>query len=422
MTLRLSIENLDRLPDGGPLRIQVQGRGLDIGRDQHLDWTLPDPTRHISGKHCEIRFRDGGYWIHDVSTNGTFVNGGQFRLNGPHLLRNGDRLSIGQYIIAAEVEGQDAGLRQEESEGRLAGAGDPWSVAENVAAPEERRDYLPRAQRPAGPDFLDYAADVPSPGNGFETDLASEEDWLRGPAAQPSAAAAQPVTPTPRRRSAVQESSPPSPLPLKGTSDPPETAPESDAWAILMRIARASGIPEEALKGRDAAAVADEMGAVLGVTARNLAQLLASRSETKSVMRTADRTMIQAAENNPLKFLATAEEAMAIMFGAPTRSYLRAPAAVERSFADLKAHQVQTFGAIQAALDKFFQDFAPEKIEKSTPAEQGLSSLVVSRKARLWDAYVERWRATTKRSDGRLGEAFMALLAESYDQLRQRGS
>ena len=40
MTLRLTIENMDRLPDGGPVRVEVKGRGLDIGRDQHLDWTL----------------------------------------------------------------------------------------------------------------------------------------------------------------------------------------------------------------------------------------------------------------------------------------------------------------------------------------------------------------------------------------------
>ena len=104
MTLRLSIENVDRLPDGGPIRIEVKGRGLDLGRDSHLDWTLPDPSRSVSGKHCEIRYRDGGYWLHDVSTNGTFVNGAEYRLDAPHLLRNGDRLSIGPYIIAVAVE------------------------------------------------------------------------------------------------------------------------------------------------------------------------------------------------------------------------------------------------------------------------------------------------------------------------------
>lgn len=109
MTLRLSIENMDRLPDGGPLRVEVKGRGLDIGRDGHLDWTLPDPSRYVSGKHCEIRFRDGGYWLHDVSTNGTFVNGSQFRPSSPHPLRTGDKLTIGPYIVAVEIEGQ-AGL------------------------------------------------------------------------------------------------------------------------------------------------------------------------------------------------------------------------------------------------------------------------------------------------------------------------
>ena len=45
-----------------------------------------------------------------------------------------------------------------------------------------------------------------------------------------------------------------------------------------------------------------------------------------------------------------------------------------------------------------------------------------SRKAKLWDIYVERWRAKTKRADGRLIEAFMALFAEAYDRLQNRVS
>jgi type VI secretion system protein ImpI len=53
-------------------------------------------------------------------------------------------------------------------------------------------------------------------------------------------------------------------------------------------------------------------------------------------------------------------------------------------------------------------------------ADRGLGGLVGSRKAKLWDAYVERWRAKTKRSDGRLSEAFMLLFAESYDRLQRK--
>jgi type VI secretion system protein ImpI len=109
MALRFSIENETSLPDGGPLSVTVSGkRGLDIGRDQHLDWTLPDPTRTVSGKHCEVRFHDGAYWLHDVSTNGTFLNGSDRRLQGPHRLQNGDRLEIGHYIIAVAMDGEEA--------------------------------------------------------------------------------------------------------------------------------------------------------------------------------------------------------------------------------------------------------------------------------------------------------------------------
>src|SRR3712207_3908491 len=109
MVLRLSIENETSLPDGGPLSVTISGRrGLDIGRDQHLDWTLPDPSRTVSGKHCEIRFHDGGYWVHDVSTNGTYVNGSDRRLQGPHRLRNGDRIEIGHYIIAVSIDANEA--------------------------------------------------------------------------------------------------------------------------------------------------------------------------------------------------------------------------------------------------------------------------------------------------------------------------
>src|SRR5208283_4020693 len=158
MTLRLWIENVDRLPDGGPLRVEVKGRGLDIGRDQHLDWTLPDPSRHVSSKHCEIRFRDGGYWLHDVSTNGTFVNGAQFRLDAPHLLRSGDRLSIGQYIVAVEIEGQEAPAALYSQAPGAESAGDLWGGSGEAAAPDDRRDYMPERARQAAPDFLDFAS------------------------------------------------------------------------------------------------------------------------------------------------------------------------------------------------------------------------------------------------------------------------
>ena len=95
------------LPDGGPLTYTLVGqRGADIGRDPHLDWTLPDPTRHVSGTHCEIRYQDGGYMLRDVSANGTYLNGNDHRIQSPYRLKTGDRLTIGDYIVAVEVAGE----------------------------------------------------------------------------------------------------------------------------------------------------------------------------------------------------------------------------------------------------------------------------------------------------------------------------
>jgi type VI secretion system protein ImpI len=126
-------------------------------------------------------------------------------------------------------------------------------------------------------------------------------------------------------------------------------------------------------------------------------------------------------ENNPLKFAASPEHAMEAMFGPPSRIHLRGPAAVTQVFEEAKAHNVLTFGAMQSALDGLFAELAPDKIEASVEPERGLSGMMASRKARLWDAYAERWRALTKRADGRLNDAFMALFVEAYDRLNDKG-
>ncbi|HEY1886183.1 MAG TPA: type VI secretion system-associated FHA domain protein TagH [Roseiarcus sp.] len=423
MTLRLSIENVDRLPDGGPIRIEVKGRGLDLGRDSHLDWTLPDPSRSISGKHCEIRYRDGGYWLHDVSTNGTFVNGAEYRLDAPYLLRDGDRLNIGPYLIAVAVED---GRKQRSSASAARVALDPdlanvWAPAGEAAAPEigaKRQTAQPRA---APPDFLDFASFLEAPKLAPEASPGpprSEDDWLT---------AAKPVVPPPPLDQGAPEPRIPTPArpaivdPAVRRPLPREPQPDSAAaLEILDRIARAAGVPPGAFSSRDPDELADEIGGVLRMMAENLGQMLASRAESKTLMRSSSRTMIRAVENNPLKFASSPGEALAIMFGPRTRNYLDARTTIERSFGDLKTHQILTYSAMQGALDALFEDLAPERIDRSVEPERGIGALIASRKAKLWDIYVERWRAKTKRSDGRLLEAFIALFAQAYDKLQDK--
>ena len=372
MTLRLSIENVDRLPDGGPIRIEVKGRGLDLGRDSHLDWTLPDPSRSISGKHCEIRYRDGGYWLHDVSTNGTFVNGAEYRLDAPYLLRDGDRLNIGPYIIVVAVE---EGRKQRSSASAAGVALDPglanvWAPAGEAAAPEIGAKRQTAQARDAPPDFLDFASFLEAPKLGPEASPGpprSEDDWLTAvqPAALPpplDQGAPEPRIPTPARP-AIVDPAVRRPLPKEPQPD------DAAALEVLDRIARAAGVPPGAFSSRNPDELADEIGAVLRMTAENLGQMLASRAESKTLMRSSSRTMIRAVENNPLKFASSPGEALAIMLGPRTRNYLDARATIERSFGDLKTHQILTYSAMQGALDALFEDLAPERIDHSVEPE-----------------------------------------------------
>jgi type VI secretion system protein ImpI len=424
MTLRLSIENVDRLPDGGPIRIEVKGRGLDLGRDSHLDWTLPDPSRSVSGKHCEIRYRDGGYWLHDVSTNGTFINGAEYRLDAPHQLRNGDRLNIGPYIIAVAVEDGRKSRSSAAAAGAAldAGLANVWGPVGEAAAPDVGAKRQTAQSRNAAPDFLDFASFLEAPRLAPEAPADAgrpEDDWLTAakPVSPPSLdqVALEPRIPAPTRP-AIVDPAPSRPLPREPQ---PDSAVTLD---VLDRIARAAGVPPGVFTSRNPNELAEEIGAVLRMTAENLGQMLASRAESKTLMRSSSRTMIRAVENNPLKFASSPADALGIMFGPPTRNYLDARATIERSFGDLKTHQILTYSATQNALDALFEDLAPDRIDHSVEPEHGLGALMSSRKAKLWDIYVERWRAKTKRADGRLLEAFIALFAQAYDKLQDKNS
>lgn len=428
MALTLTIENMTSLPDGGPLSVTVQGtRGIDIGRDQYLDWTLPDPSRFISGRHCEIRWRDGAYWLHDISTNGTFLDGEDGRLKGPHRLRNGDRFLIGHYVIVAMVmheEGLEPARTANEAALRSTTPDydQIWDPVGDVAPPVNPKQLkAPRDLQPVKPDFLEWAMPVaPGPAPAAMDDMS----WAQGPAPAPPAPAPAPSpTPTPRRpvwvtgepdgpwaAPASEALAQPSP---ERSSTPPASA--GDAAALLRLIARSAGMPEDTFAARSPDEVARELGQLMRLVAEDMKQLLEARQQAKRLARSSDHTTVQALDNNPLKFAPTIDDAMRIMFGPSTPSYLSAPRAFAQGFADLKAHQVKTFSAMQQALTRLMEEFDPEIIEKTAPADRGLLAAMGSQKARLWDLYVARWRARSQSQKEGLLKAFMTYFAECYD-------
>jgi type VI secretion system protein ImpI len=462
MALSLKIENETQLPDGGPLSVMVSGkRNIDIGRDSHLDWTLPDPTRFISSKHAEIRYKDGGYWLHDVSTNGTFLNGGDHRMQAPHRLRNGDRFTIGHYIIAVTLDADQADV-----DASPAAPSPPapayqelWVNQQDLAPPIDRAHLKAPRERaaPINPDFLDWAADVPSP-DSFNAAPArqaapatrSDDDmsWAVGPMSPgPAPPPPAPDMPSPRRPVWTTEPETPWAAEPGGQSRPARPPPEGASLAaaaaarpirgaapaptpavsassgefaaselFLRRLSQAAGVPEELFTQKDPGELADEIGLVMRLVVDNVMQLLNARVQAKRLARSSNHTLVQAFDNNPLKFAPSAEDALRIMFGPPTQSYLDARRAIEQGFGDLKSHQIKTYSAMQHALTLLLADLDPQSIDRDTDAGRGIAALVTSRKAKLWDAYVARWQAQIRREGGGLVDSFMLLFADCYDR------
>jgi len=381
VTLILTIENRQSLPNGAPVSVTLaDGRGFEIGRNDNLDWTLPDPSRVVSGKHCEVRGRDGAYWLHDVSTNGTFLNDNAHRIQTPYRLRDGDRLTIGPYVIGVAIV---------EDENPLPRGGD------------ERRFLGPCEVASSGPGVLSEPADA----RACEVQALELQAGIMPDRNAPASIKETPIEPQAGRPASVQQ-------PADGNGPSLEE--------FLRRFTAAANIPGQCFARRDPLTIADELGGLMRVAVENLTQLLNARVQTKRFVRASSQTTIQALDNNPLKFAPTCDDALKIMFGPRTSGYLDARGAFEGAFADLKSHQVNTFSAMQQAVRMLVEDLDPKAIEEAAGPETRLAGLFGSRTSKAWNMYVARWQAKALRHEDGLLDAFMLYFAERYDQLKDR--
>jgi type VI secretion system protein ImpI len=460
MPLRLSIENMSALPDGGPISVAVSGkRGIDIGRDQYLDWVLPDPNRVVSGKHCEIRYQDGSYWLRDTSTNGTFVNQNPRRLTDPHRLRNGDRVEIGHYIVRVELDGDEAAA---EGGGSGAEGGGLWDAAESAPAVDPGSLKAPPKPHLLAADPLDHwlsnVSVVPAPPPAFAPPppppppaaAPAEDFWSIGstpagvplPPLSPRRSTVAPAEPADPYSPAVVAPPPPAPPPPQlpvAPAPPPRVAPLAPVTAppvavaaappasraaagaeFVQRFADGAGLEPEAIAVRDAGDLAEMLGMLIQICAGNVGQLLLARAQAKSAMRSSSQTMIQLQGNNPLRWAPTPQDAMKLMFGRPTPSYVDACNAFEKSFQTLKNHEMDTFAALQEAIQTLFADLDPAVIERSLGGDAKKGGLFgggdKAFKARLWDEFAARWQRKTGSFDSGMFGAFMRVFGEAYDR------
>lgn len=351
MLISLKISNIDRLPPGVAASHAARDRSFGIGRE-NCDWTLPDPDKFISGRHCEIHYQAGAFWLHDVSRNGTFINGSSQRMAAPHRLAQGDRLLIGRYVIAVSIGEEERGA-----------TGYP-----PVGAISTQRE--------------------PPPSTGAAGTLGN--DAYSSPGGHGMAQV--PATP-------------PAAGPRLANSSGRPVGEDS----ILRDIAKAAGIAPDLLQSRDPREVAVEIGTVLRTTVEQLSALLKARAAAKVLAKSSHRTMIGAEDNNPLKFVPGTDDILEIMFAKRRAGYLDATRSVEDAFSDLKTHELATYAAMQAALSRLLDDLSPEAIARKLPPAS-----FSSRKSQAWDGLVATWRAMEDKHENGMLDVFLAYFAEAY--------
>lgn len=467
MTLTLSIRSGPASNASAP-EFVLDGRGAVIGRAASCDWSLADPTRHVSSRHLEVRFDGRDYLLVDCSTNGTILARTGERLSGPHRIQDGDAFTVGPFTIAARLAAAAAPPAWRGwDEGREATTTPPsgWDSSSPPPAPSSGWSDTPPAtaasagwQPQTGPSLARAephrtagnwgAAPPPAAAPG-----GTDRGWAPAPSAPstPVASAWDTAMPAPDPASgwsSVAPDRPPAPTPddlwgriaegnvvdwarggfgqpIEPKRDPLGLAPETPPPAPRPTPSLAPPTPPaaptaahpdpflEAL-GIDAGRLADDAAERAALLFRRLVSglvvMLEARARAKAQLG-AEATAFSLGGHNPLKFARTPDEALAMLLGPHQPGFMAPEPAVEDAFKDLQSHQVATLRAMQGALRTTLQRFSPSEIRARAGGSGVLERIVpAARDAALWQAYEREFGGVAEGSD----EAFLDMFAKEF--------
>ena len=131
---------------GGAERREVfDAAELSVGRVQGNELMLP--KGNVSKRHARLLYRDGRFIVTDLnSTNGTYVN--RRKITQATIVREGDCIYIGDFVLRIETNGGDAALPEEARSGPALSSPSAADISNVAPRPEpERHEFT----HPPGP-------------------------------------------------------------------------------------------------------------------------------------------------------------------------------------------------------------------------------------------------------------------------------
>ncbi len=202
--------------------------------------------------------------------------------------------------------------------------------------------------------------------------------------------------------------------PASGNAGPVAHTPPSVAGAadgqILEAFLIGAGMADARLENPVSAM--REAGAAFRAFVRGLRGVLIARAEIKSAFRI-DQTMVRARHNNPLKFAAGDDDALAALLGTGRRTDMTAREAVDGALADIRHHEVATMAAMQDAVRDLLGRLDPARFKSA--AEGGL--LPAQRRAHAFGLYEAEYRKIHESLGEKLDDAFGRAFAAAYERV-----
>jgi type VI secretion system protein len=405
-----------------------------------------------------VEFRAGQWLLEDTSTNGVFINGSDVpaSVEGAYALKDGDRLRLGDYEIivgiddrqdfspdasgqmpaparakarrgssAPEVDlGEELDLTDLLSDAAMKSVEPPKPAANGGALSTGALDI----NKALGIDLQPTRPGLPNntvPGKPARSGFASLLD-------NPDEPEQRTVVPGGKPDDWQMQTKPYDRKSLQALTNPGSLARPTDKPAATPAARRSEGSTLEPANGVEAfcrgagidpASISLDTQHVLlqlaGQMTREvvlgLMDVLKGRSDQKNRLRLS-QTGIQPADNNPLKFSASVDEALVKLFEGQNNSrYLGPVDAIRDSFADLRGHQLALSGAIQAAIDEVMNRIEPGELQEKF--DRGLKRgalLGAANKMKYWDLYTEFYHVLNQRNEQNLPTLFAEELARTY--------
>lgn len=408
MPLTLKITSKQRHILGADSMRVFSVHGGSIGRAPDNDWVLPDPDRYISGHHAAIDYRAGNYYLRDNSTNGVFVNHSSEPVGRgtPIRLYDGDELRMGDYVFEVSVvnvspDGSDdsgQGPDSDRPERRLKRRQPAAPLSLKLLGDEADQLHVAAQEMMAGRKAL-------SPGEEPVIQI-DEQEFGNTVVASGSRIELSPDEAVPKLPSADFR---------KVAQKQGFTATDGQDFSAAVRLVMESaGLDARRLPHGDEQQTMVTVGRVIRSTVAALQSVLQTRTLIKTQFQL-DLTGMQAADNNPLKFIPDTQEALEQLFYREAEGYLGPEAAIENAVEDLRTHQSAMVRAMQAAFRDLLERLSPENLEEKFEGKAKRGGLLtLSGKSNYWEFYREAYEQLTALSDDTLLKMIAARFAEAY--------